>query len=65
MQIHDTMTLPRMARRLGVTQAWLRGAVERGDIAALRAGNRLIFNVAATERRIAELAARQEGSHDQ
>jgi excisionase family DNA binding protein len=64
MQTKETMTLPRMARRLGVTQAWLRRAVEQGKITALRAGNRLIFNVSATERRIAELAQTGD-SHDQ
>jgi hypothetical protein len=52
------MTLPRMARHLGVTQQWLRSAAEAGRIPHLRAGQkRLLFAVAATRRAVCEMAS--------
>ena len=45
-----------MSRRLGVTQIWLREAVFRGDVPALEAGNRTLFDANATEDAIRNLA---------
>ena len=51
------LSLPRMARRLGVSARWLREQVEAGHVPALHAGpGRLLFNVAATEAALAALA---------
>lgn len=56
------LPLNRCARRLGVTAKWLREEAKAGRIPALKAGSRLIFNVAAVEAALAERAAaeRQE-----
>ena len=43
----ELLSLNRMARRLGVTQAWLRDYAEKGDVPSLQAGPRLLFNPAA------------------
>jgi len=53
----DLLTLPAMARQLRVTQAWLREQVQSGQLPALDAGGRLLFNVAAVERVLCERAA--------
>ena len=51
------LTLARMARRLGVTQQWLRTEANAGRIPHLRAGRRHLFNPDAVEAAIAEQAA--------
>lgn len=51
------LNLPRMARRLGVTQTWLRREAEAGRIPVLRAGTRFIFEPEAVETAIAQRAA--------
>ncbi len=52
------LTLPRMARRLGVTSKWLRDQVEAGRIPALPAGpGHWLLNVAAVDAAIEMLAA--------
>jgi len=38
------LTLSRMARRLGVTQRWLKAEAEAGTIPCLKAGSRLLFD---------------------
>ena len=40
----DLLSLSRMARRLGVTQQWLRDQADAGKIPCLKAGNRFLFN---------------------
>ncbi len=62
----EVLSLPRMARRLGVTQAWLREAAEVGNVPSLRAGRRLLFNPAAVEKAVAQQAAqvRQGVAHE-
>ena len=39
---NELLTLPRLARRLGVTQAWLKTQADSGQIPALRAGTRFL-----------------------
>lgn len=52
----ELLTLGRMARRLGVTQNWLRERAERGDVPSLYAGTRLLFNPVAVIERLAAKA---------
>lgn len=52
------MTLARMARRLGVTQAWLRSEAKAGRVPHLPAAGRMLFSPDATE---AVLSARASG----
>lgn len=51
----ELFSLPRMARRLGVTQNWLRRESDAGRIPCLRADRRYLFSV---EDVVAALAAR-------
>lgn len=51
------LNLPRMARRAGVTQSWLRRAAVAGQIPCLQADGRLLFSVKAVEAKLAELAS--------
>ncbi len=52
----ELMNLPRMARRLGVTQKWLRQQALDGNVPALKAGARLLFNADAVSKVICEMA---------
>ena len=54
----DLLSLSRMARRLGVTQQWLRREAEAGNIPCLKAGNRFLFNPVAVQEALATKAAR-------
>lgn len=51
----ELLSLPRMARRLGVTVAWLRDEADAERVPCLRAGRRYLFAPAAVS---AALAAR-------
>jgi hypothetical protein len=53
----DLLSLSRMARRLGVTQQWLRDEAEAGRVPCLPAGNRYLFNPSAVEEALAARAA--------
>lgn len=53
----ELLTLPRMARRLGVTVGWLRAEAEAGRVPHLRAGKRFLFNPAAVQQVLAARAA--------
>lgn len=55
-----------MARRLRVTQAWLRDEAEAGRIPHLKAGQRLLFDPETVERVLLERARQgQEASGDE
>lgn len=56
----EVLTLPRMARRLGVTARWLRAEAEAGRVPCLRAGTRFLFNPVAVQ----EALARRAGQDD-
>ena len=60
----DLLTLPRLARRLGVTRQWLREQADAGKVPCLKAGPRYLFNLAAVQRALAAQAAqtRQGGT---
>ena len=58
----ELLTLPRMARRLQVTQAWLREQAAAGTVPSLPAGqNRYLFNADAVMTALADQAARKVG----
>jgi hypothetical protein len=48
-----------MARRLGVTQTWLRSETDAGRVPCLRAGRRYLFAAAAVESILADRAAQE------
>ena len=54
----ELLSLPRMARRVGVTQQWLREQADAGSVPCLKAGKRHLFNPAAVEEVLAAKAAR-------
>ena len=61
----DLLSLSRMARRLGVTQQWLRDQADAGKIPCLKAGNRYLFNPVAVQEALATKAARtRQGGDD-
>ena len=53
----ELLSLPRMARRLGVTQQWLRDQADAGRVPNLKAGRRYLFNAGAVEQALAVEAA--------
>ena len=54
----DLLSLSRMARRIGVTQKWLRDEANSGKIPCLKAGNRYLFNPVTVQESLAAKAAR-------
>lgn len=61
-----TITLSRMARRLGVSTAWLRAEAESGRIPAVRADDTFLFHAPTVERVLVERACQQrEGAADE
>ena len=56
----ELLSLVRMARRLGVTQDWLRGQADAGNVPCLRAGKRYLFNAVAVQEALAAEAAKQK-----
>jgi len=62
----DLLSLPRMARRLGITQQWLRDQADTGTIPCLKAGNRYLFNPVAVQEALAAKAAQtRQGGDDE
>lgn len=56
----EVVSLSKMARRLDVSQKWLREMAEAGRVPAIAAGpGRFLFSVAATEAALAQLLAAQ------
>ena len=55
--MNELLSLSRMARRLGVTQHWLRDQADSGKIPCLKAGNRYLFNPVAVQEALAAKAA--------
>jgi hypothetical protein len=55
----ELLTLSRMARRLRVTQSWLRDEADAGRVPCLRAGCRYLFAAEAVEAILAERAANE------
>ena len=56
---NELLTLPQLARRLKVSQRWLRDEAEAGRIPCLNAGSgRYLFSSTAVERALLERANR-------
>jgi len=55
----ELLSLSRMARRLGVTQDWLRQEADASRVPCLKAGKRYLFNAVAVQE---DLAAKAAGS---
>jgi len=53
----ELLSLSRMARRLGVTQQWLRDQADAGKIPCLKAGHRYLSNPVAVQKALAAKAA--------
>ncbi len=62
----ELLSLPRAARRVGVTARWLRDQAEAGRVPHLRAGTRYLFDLAAlTEALCSRAAQPHEADHRQ
>lgn len=57
----ELLSLPAMARRLRVSQRWLRQEAEAGRIPSLRADSRFLFSSAAVECALLERAQKSGG----
>jgi hypothetical protein len=58
----ELLSLSRLARRLGVTQAWLRDQADCGRVPCLKAGKRYLFNVDAVQATLVKRAkSKREG----
>jgi len=62
--MNDLLSLSRMARRLGVTQQWLRDQADAGKVPCLTAGTRYLFNPVAVQEKLAIEAARSRQEVD-
>ena len=62
--MNELVSLPRMARQLGVAKNWLRSQAENGRIPSLKAGNRYLFNPVAVQESLATLAAQTRQGDD-
>ena len=51
-------TLSRMARRLGVRSDWLRAEADAGQVPAVRAGDRYLFDPASVESTLRDRACK-------
>lgn len=56
----ELLSLTRMARRVGVTQQWLRDQADAGKLPCLKAGNRYLFSPTAVQDALAVKAARTQ-----
>lgn len=56
----ELLTLSRIARRVGVSQQWLRAEADAGRIPCLRAGRRYLFDLDATKEALARRAAESQ-----
>ena len=56
----ELLSMARMARRIGVTQDWLREQADAGNVPCLLAGKRYLFNAVAVQEALAVEAAKQK-----
>jgi len=61
----ELLNLSRLARRLKVSQAWLKAEADAGRIPSVRAGSHYLFSAQAVEQAILERAANppREANH--
>ncbi len=55
--MNEVLSLRRMARRIGTTQAWLREQADAGKIPHLKAGKRYLFHPPSVEKMLADRAS--------
>ena len=61
----ELLSLSRMARRIGVTQKWLREQADTAKIPCLKADNRYLFNLEAVQEALTTKASKaQKELHD-
>jgi len=60
--LSELVTLRELAKRLGLSVAWLRAEVNAGRVPHLKAGKRLLFSVVAVRRHLIQRAS--EGVDD-
>ncbi len=61
----ELLSMARMARRIGVTQDWLREQADAGRVPCLKAGTRYLFNPVAVQEALAtEAAQTRQGGTD-
>lgn len=58
----ELLSLGRMARRLGVTQAWLKDEADAGRVPCVRAGRRFLFAADAVVKALAIRAGAEDGA---
>lgn len=56
----ELLSTGRMARRLGVSQCWLKRQAEDGIVPCLKAEKRFLFNPVAVQEALASKAAKSE-----
>ena len=56
----ELLSVRQLARRLEVSQAWLKAEAQAGRIPCLRAGGRFLFSLAAVHAALLERAERSE-----
>ena len=59
---NELLTLPRLARRLGVSQSWLRQEAASGRIPCLAARGRYLFSESAVRSALLQRAERPKGA---
>ena len=53
----ELLSLPRLARRLGITRKWLKAEADAGRLPCLNAGGRYVFDLEAVQEALAKRAA--------
>jgi hypothetical protein len=64
-QDHELLTLSRMARRLRLSQTWLRTKAEAGEIPGLKADRRWLFRADVVEPIVSQMAEKSNGGAKQ
>jgi hypothetical protein len=60
----ELVSLGQLARKLGVTQNWLRQEADAGRLPCLRADKRYLFDLETAKEALARRAGREEVRHD-
>ena len=58
---NELVTLAQLARRLKVSQSWVKAEAEAGRVPCLWAGGRLLFSSAAVKQALLERAQKAQG----
>lgn len=60
--MESLLTLPRLARHLGVTATWLRAEADAGRLPCLKAGRRYLFDPQAVEAVLLQRASKRSAA---